>query len=178
LAHPGYAAARDHAIEQEQARLAKASADREHRSQSKAAWQKALGIEEGQAKNLRFGTDLVGKLDDWLKHNPETTGGKIRESDSVYAKSFNLPDVAWHDERKATVRGYLIVAFEGQSTASPQLVFNWTRDMEYKSDGVDSWWSAEEPVFIYDGAITKQLEKQPIVIIAQKSVYRMMARNP
>jgi hypothetical protein len=48
----------------------------------------------------------------------------------------------------------------------------------YKSDGVDSWWSAEDPVFAYGGPITKQQEKQTIVIIAQKSFQRMIERYP
>jgi hypothetical protein len=176
LAHLGYAAARDHAIEQEQARLAKASADREHRFQSKAAWQKALGIEEGQTKNLKVGTDLVFKLDEWLKQKPEAMGAKILQSDSVYVKSFNLSDVEWHNERTARIRGYLVVTFEGQIGGS-ESVFNWTRDMEYQSDGVDSWWSAEGPVFTYTGPGNKKLDKQPIVILALKSTYRTIERN-
>lgn len=73
--------------------------------------------------------------------------------------------------------GFLTVAFEGQKTGSPQSVFNWTRDLEYTSDGVDSWWSAKEPVFTYGGPMTEQLEKEPIVVIAQKSVQRMIERN-
>ena len=173
LAHLGFAIVKYHAIEREQARLARGSADREHKSQSKSAWRNALGIQEGTTPNLKYGTDLVRKLDDWLKRSPETTAGKIVESDSVCAKSFNLSDVEWHDERKATVHGYLLVSFERQSTGSPQSVFNWTRDLEYKSDGVDSWWSAEEPVFAYGGPITKQLEKQPIVVIANKSFFKV-----
>ena len=126
---------------------------------------------------MKFGTDLVRKLDEWLKQQPEATGGKILESDSVYAKSFSLSDVEWHAERKATVRGHLIVTFEGQKLQGPQTVVNWTRDLEYKSDGVDSWWSAEEPVFTYGGPITEQLKKEPIVILAQKSVQRMIERT-
>jgi hypothetical protein len=177
LADLAYAIVKDHAASEERQRLARASADREHRSQSKSAWRNAIGMEEGQTPNMKFGTDLVRKLDEWLKQQQEATAGKILESDSVYAKSFSLSDVEWHDERKATVRGHLIVTFEGQKLGAPQSVVNWTRDLEYKSDGVDSWWSAEEPVFAYGGPITEQLKKEPIVILAQKSVQRMVERN-
>lgn len=191
LAHLGYTVVRDLAsginLRFEQERLAKASADVEHKALSKRLWRQAVGIEENEPESkmrerMKVGTDLVWKLDDWIKQVAKPNRHQyVVTADSVDAKSFNLSDVEWHDSKHVTVRGYLLVHFstiQEQKKDEPASAFNWSRDLEYRSDGVDNWWEGKNPIFQGAGLINDASDSRPIIMLMGRSMEEMIERHP
>ncbi len=190
LAHLGYTVVRDLAsslnLRLEQERLAKASADVEHKALSKRLWRQAVGIEENEPESkrrerMKTGTDLVWKLNDWIKQQIGTPDKHhyVASADMVYTKSFDLTDVEWHDTRHATIRGYLVVNFKTlkeRKTDEADSIFNWSRDVEFHSDGVDSWWEDKNPVFQGAGLSGKE-DHRPIMILMDRSLEELLEKS-
>jgi hypothetical protein len=191
LAHLAYTIARDydssHAARLEQERLARASAETEHKALSKRLWRQAVGVEENEPESkmrqrMKVGTDLVWGLDDWVKQIAKPNQHQyVVTADSVDTKSFNLSDVEWHDAQHVTVKGYLLVHFstiQEQKKDEPASAFNWSRDLEYHSDGVDSWWESKRPVFQGAGLINEGSDSRPIMMLMGRSMEEMIERHP
>ena len=136
LANLGYTISRDRAVAEttrhEQERQAKAAADGYRRVQSKEAWKQSLKFID-----VRFTK--------WLGKQMKLPCEYCVSIEWAGVKCFDLYDIQWDDAQHVTVHGNLLATPKGKG--SNEQLFSWTRKVEFKGDGVDYWWQAEDPVF-------------------------------
>ena len=118
------------ATRQEQQRQARAVVEQYKRVQSKEAWKKSLKFID-----VRF--------EQWLETRSKPEKNSYISVEWAWVKSFDLADVQWNDDRHVLVNGILAASPKG----GKEHLFSWTRRLEFKDDGVDKWWQADEPVF-------------------------------
>lgn len=129
------------------------TAENYKRVQSKEAWKTTLKFID-----VRF--------EQWLEKDLKPDKNHSISVEYGYVKAFNLADVQWHDPHNVTAHGILLLwtkkmIAEGQD----QQAFSWTRNAEWKDDGVDRWWTtAGDPTFQYLSLTKDQREHMSLQI--------------
>jgi hypothetical protein len=136
LTHLGYTVYHDRSVaeaaRQENAKRLKAVAEDEKRIQSKQVWKEALKF-------------IDVDFDKWLTKETKVDKNHILVIRWAWVKAFDLSDIEWHDAGNVMVHG--ILGASSEADGSNEHHFSWTRKLHLHSDGVDSWWQAEDPQF-------------------------------
>jgi hypothetical protein len=148
LAHLGYTVLRDRSaaesVRKEQTQRTKAVAESQKRAQSKEAWKQSLKFIDVDFRR-------------WLTSEVKPIEGHIVSIKWEWVKPFDLLDVDWRDSYHVTVHGFLGASAE--EDGKKYQVFSWTRNVELKGDGVDTWWTTDRLVFGYP-SLTKDQQDQ------------------
>lgn len=133
---------------EEQQRQARAASEQYKRVQSKEAWKQSI-------KSMDVG------FKKWLEESQKPDKNSYVSVEWAWVKSFDLADVQWNDDRHVVVHGIL-----GASPKRGQEhVFSWARKLEFKGDGVDNWWQADDAVFTSATLTSDQTKHMRTVVI-------------